>query len=243
MKRRFLSMVILSLFSLFLLGWGASLALALPNTIVFVSPAPGETIHPSSTVDYLIQWDSSASPDAVEFRLYYSPDNGATWFSASGGKVPGPTYAASILPPDAGNKWIKLKIVGYNNLNKKVAMGITDVYLEVIKLISPDTGAGPFQSGQPASISWVVWETVDPIRIVKLLYTTNGGLTWKKIPGTPLGAPYTNQNASHTYDFNWPDVPRQKTKCKVKVTLIPFPGQGDFPTMGKEKSEEFTIDP
>ena len=74
--------------------------------------------------------------------------------------------------------------------------------------------------------------------------TDNGGLTWKKIPGTPLGAPYTAQNSSQTFDFTWPSVTKQKAKCKVKIIIVPFPGQGDFPTMGKDVSSEFfTINP
>jgi hypothetical protein len=247
MKKLFLTMAVLLVLALSNNGWGSGEFIWAPtglDPITFIHPAPGEVIHPSTSADYTIEW-STTNPDAVKFKLYYSLDNGATWLPAPGGKVSGTTYAAGIKPPDAGNKWLKLRINGYTASGVKVATGVTDrVLLEVIRLTSPDTGAGPFQAGQPGSISWQVWESVDPIRIVKLLYTTNGGLTWKKIPGTPLGAPYTAQNSSQTFDFTWPSVTKQKTKCKVKVVIVPFPGQGDFPTMGNDVSSEFfTINP
>ena len=78
---------------------------------------------------------------------------------------------------------------------------------------------------------------------MNLYYTLNGGVTWKRIAS--LGAPYTDQMSTQTYDsFNWPSVTREKTNCKVKVVIVPFPGMGDYPTMGKDvSSEPFTINP
>jgi hypothetical protein len=246
MKKLFLAMAVLLVFALPNNGWGVgefTYAPAAFDPITFIHPAQGEVIHPSTTADYTIEW-STANPDAVLFKLYYSMDNGATWIPAPGGKVSGTTYAAGIKPPDAGNKWIRLKINGYNASGVKVATGVTDrVLLEIIRLTSPDTGAGPFQGGQPGSISWQLWEPVDPVRRVKLFYTLNGGVTWKLIAS--LGAPYTDQLSTQTYNsFNWPSVTKQKAKCKVKVVIVPFPGMGDFPTMGTDVSSEFfTINP
>jgi hypothetical protein len=246
MKKLFLTMAVLLVFALPNNGLGSGEFTYVPTAldpITFIHPAPGEVIHPSKTADYTIEW-STSNPDAVLFKLYYSFDNGATWIPAPGGKVSGTTYAAEVKPPDAGNMWIRLKINGYSASERKVATGVTDrVLLEIIKLTSPDTAAGPFQGGQQGSISWQLWESVDPVRKVKLYYTINGGVTWKLIAS--LGAPYTDQLSTQTYNsFNWPSVTKQKTKCKVKVVIVPFPGMGDFPTMGKDVSNEFfTINP
>ena len=248
MKKLFLAMAFLLVFALPNNGRGSDESETTPlalSPITFIAPAKDEIIHPSQTGAYNIQWDSSANPDAVLFKLYYSMDNGTTWRSAPGGKVLGPNLTVPIPPPDAGNKWVRLKINGYNEKGVKVAKGVSEpFYLEVIKVLSPNLQVdGPFQGKTQGTISWQLWETVDPVRSVKLYYTCNGGATWKKIAS--LGAPYNAWYSTQTYNsFTWPTVTNQKTKCKVKVVVVPFPGQGDFPTMGNDASDEFfTINP
>jgi hypothetical protein len=242
MKKLFVAVTVLMVFTLLMGGWGSAWAPAALDPITFIHPAPGEVIHPSNTTDYTIEW-STANPEAVRFKLYASLDNGATWLPAFKGKVSGTTYATPIDPSDRGNMWVRFKVNGYTSEDVKVATGTTDkVLLEVIRLTEPDTGAGPFIGGQPGSISWQVWETVDNIKTVKLYYTLNSGIAWKKIASLTI-PPYTNQNSINTYDlFTWPAVGRDKTKCKVKVVLIPVAGHAVFPTMGKDvSSEPFTI--
>jgi hypothetical protein len=207
----------------------------------FIHPAPGEIIHPSTNplTPYTIEW-STSNPDAILFRLYYSFDNGATWNIVPGtkNKVPGFTFETPILPPDSGNKQCSLKIVGYNAKGKKVVEGISGRFLlEVLRVTDPN-GGGSVQGGQPGSISWHLWEPVDPVQTVLLYYTLDGGVTWKKIAS--LSDPYTAQETLHTYNsFNWPIVTKPKT-CKVKVVIKNDSGF----TMGTDVSDDiFTINP
>ena len=84
MKKLFPAVMVFSLLVFTANGWGATL-----DPITFIHPAPGEIIHPSTYIDYVIEW-STPNPDAVLFKLYYSMDNGETWRPAPGGKVPVP---------------------------------------------------------------------------------------------------------------------------------------------------------
>jgi hypothetical protein len=244
MNKLFLGMVMLCVFVFTSNGWGGDQVAWATRTaldpITFVHPAPGEIIHSGHDVRYTIEW-STTNPQATKFKLFYSFDNGATWTLGTPTKVTGFTYEVPMKSPDRGNRWIKLMAVGYTDAGTKVAKGISEnTLIEVIKLISPDTGAGPFVGGQPGSISWHLWEPVDPVRKVNLFITLNGGRTWKKIkPGIPA-LQYVAEQTIHTYTgFNWPAVTAQKTNCRVKVVITDESGF----VMGTDKSDEpFTID-
>jgi photosystem II stability/assembly factor-like uncharacterized protein len=67
---------------------------------------------------------------------------------------------------------------------------------------------------------------------VKLLYTKNGGRTWNRIQAL--------EGDPGFWDWTVPDVPKTKTKCKVKVVLKDANGK----TVGSDTSDsDFIIEP
>ena len=167
-----------------LVGTGASLLFTI-EVIHFVNPAPGEVIHPGTEEDpllYTIGWNAE-NPDAMLFKLYYSTNNGASWVRGDKTQygVSGSTYQVPMLAPDAGNTWMMLKIEGYNDLHKKVAEGISGKFLlEVLEITAVNRG-NPAYSGQSGSVSWHLWDAVDPVSKVVLYSSLNGGATWQLV--------------------------------------------------------------
>jgi hypothetical protein len=198
------------------------------SVLNLLTPNGGEVI-PSGSI-YTIQW--SASGEAVNFKLKYSMNNGSTWKLIDSG-ITGASYEWTVPTPKKSKNKCLVKVIGFNLNGKKVAADKSAPFtIEVLKLTSPD-GGEILTSDNTHTITWTTNITKNPVMKVKLLYTKNGGATWK---------PITTITGSNPESFDWtvPTVTKEKTNCKVKVVLKDISGI----TVGKDVSDSsFTIQP
>jgi hypothetical protein len=183
--------------------------------VTLTSPNGGEMLTSGSP--QTIGW--TAAVEAVNFKLSLSVDNGVTWTPIHTGFVTG-TSLDWTVPAPAGNKKKSLvKITGFDVSNNKLGVDKSDApfAIEVVRLTSPNGGGAPLIAGDPLDITWSSYDTVKPITKVKLLFTKDGGLTWKSIATLPTG---TYPPGDYIQTLTVPSVVGTKTKCKVKVVLM-----------------------
>jgi hypothetical protein len=192
-----------------------------------LQPTPGEGVPSGSP--YSIQWEST--PNAVNFKLYYSTDNGTTWGFLD--NVLGDTsYPWTVPTPPNNKKKCLVKVIGFDpSFTSRVRIGQSDepFIIEVVKLTSPNGGdLVPSEGTWP--ITWTTNGTKKDVASVKLTYTLDNGVTWKPITTIKGGDPEY---------YLWNNVPTvEKTKCKVKVVLRDATGK----TVGSDISDStFTI--
>jgi hypothetical protein len=207
-----------------------------PLATRILNPNGGESI-PAGEV-YRIEWE--APPDATKFKLEYSLDNGATWKAVVSGFVTDRGYDWPVpVPPNNKTKClvrVKAYWIGYNGSNQKLGADASDApfTIEVLKLDAPNGGEPALISGSQFPITWTTNPNLPAVKRVKLSYTQNNGGTWKKID--------TSADPSDDGNFLWivPDVPKEKTNCKVKIVLKDASGK----TLGSDVSDGvFTIAP
>jgi hypothetical protein len=198
------------------------------DEIVLLTPNGGEVIPSGST--YTVQ--SYTPSDPVSFKLKYSMDNGNTWKTIGSG-ITDTSYDWTVPTPPKNKTRCLVKVVGYDASEVKVGADKSNskFTIEVVKLTSPN-GGEVLTSGDSYSIIWSTSETKKPVTKVILKYTKNGGKKWKNID-----APTENLGL---YDWTVPDVPKTKSKCKVKVVLKDAKGN----TVGSDASDGyFAIEP
>jgi len=208
------------------LSGNSSNGYSIPHTLL--SPNGGEVIASGS--NYTIQWE--APPGAVSFKLKYSMDDGKTWKPIASA-IPDTNYDWTVQPPPKNKTKCRVKVIGYNGSGTKLGVDRSDwpFSMEVLRLTSPD-GGETLTSGDPLTITWTTNVTKSPVTKVILKYTTNGGKRWRKI------AKLTEDTGSH--DCTVPDVPKVKSKCKMKVVLK----AANRKTVGSDTSDSyFTIEP
>ena len=200
--------------------------------VTLLLPNGGEPLLSGSI--YTITWTAVA--EAVNFKLSFSVDNGITWAPVIAGNpyVTGISYDWDVPILSGNKKKCLVKITGYDLSNKKVGADRSDATftIEVVKLTSPNGGGAPLIVGDPLDITWSIYDTVKPITKVKLLFTKDGGLTWKSIATLPTG---TYPPGDYTQPVTVPPVRGSKTKCKVKVVLMDARGV----TRGNDVSDSF----
>jgi hypothetical protein len=192
-------------------------------------PNGGEILHPVDSS--WIQW--GAASEAVSFTLSYSLNEGKTW-SAIQENVTGSSYNWTVPIPPNNKKKCLVTVVGYNESGERFASDKSDglFAIEVTRLISPSESGEVLYSGETYAISWEIYETWNPVALVELFYTKDGGATWDLIDSA-VGAPE---------NYNWlvPMVKSPKNECKVKVVLRDANGK----TVGSDSSNSFfTIQP
>jgi hypothetical protein len=202
-------------------GTGAvSVKLTVPN---------GGEVIPSGSL-YTIQW--RAAPEIVSFNLKCSMNNGRTWKPIDTG-ITDTSYDWQVPTPRKNKTKYLVKVIGYDTLGKKVGADSSDPFtIEVLTVTSP-SGGEICTSGDPYTITWTTNETKNPVEEAVLKYTRNGGRKWKKI---------TTIEGSNPGTCSWtvPDVPKTKSKCKVKVVLKDAKGKA----VGSGASDSyFTIEP
>lgn len=198
----------------------------LPKGPHLIAPNGGEVIPSGST--YNIKWETT--PETVKFDLLYSLNNGTTWNTIAK-EVTGSSYDWRVPTPSKNKDGCLIKIIGYNASGMKVGEDTSDLTfkIEVVKLTSPN-GGEKWDSGSTYAITWTSNGTKNPVANVKLLYTTNGGSTWKLIT--------TRSGNPGNYPWEVPWVSKKKTKCMVKVVLKDESGK----TVGIDVSDNyFTI--
>ncbi len=172
-----------------------------------IAPNGGEVI-PSGSI-YTIHWTEFS--EAASCKLKYSMNNGTKW-KLIGSGITDTSYDWQVPTPPKNKTRCLVKVMGHDASGKKVGADRSNstFTIEVVKVTSPN-GGEILTSGDPHTITWTTHGTKKEVVRVKLLYTKNGGRTWKKID-TLTGNP-------GSYDWSVPDVPRTKSKCKVKVVL------------------------
>jgi hypothetical protein len=201
---------------------------AYSDTIIIgtLTPNGGESI-PSGSV-YTIHW--VAPPHAVAFDLQYSINNGSTWKTIAK-KVTGTSYYWHVPIPSNNKTSCLFKVIGFDSSGSEVGERISDsaFTIEVVNITSP-AGGEILKSGNTWAITWQTNGTIRHVTSVKLLYSINGGASWKTIKTV-------NRNPG---SYNWPVPNITSSSCKVKVIL-----KSDFgATVGNSISDGlFTIQP
>jgi len=199
------------------------------SSVTLLTPNGGEVIYSGS--DYTIEW--GAPLEMVSFKLKYSMDNGTTWKPIDSG-ITETSYDWPVPTPLKNKKNCLVKVIGYDGSDKKVGADESDstFTIEVVKLTWPN-GGETLTSGDIPTITWTTHETKRDVARVILKYTQNGGRAWNKI------APLDGNPGSYGA-WTVPDVPKTKSKCKVKVVLK----DARENTVGSDASDSsFTIEP
>jgi hypothetical protein len=202
------------------------------SKVTLIEPADGETISSGST--YTIHWE--AQPEAVNFKVQYSMDNGLTWILIK--KVSSVASCNWEVPKPWGNKrGCVVRVIGYDNLNKEVGRDkAVALVIEVVGVTYPN-GGETFAPGDSPTITWTTNATKRDVAKVKLYYTKDGGTTWFLID--KLTDPAYLTAGSHSYnEWTVQPVVTDKTKCKVKIELRDEAGT----VLGQDGSDDyFTI--
>jgi uncharacterized repeat protein (TIGR02543 family) len=177
--------------------------------VALLTPNGGEVV-PSSSI-YTIQW--GAPTGTVRFKLSYSLDNGMTWRLITN-YATGSSFDWQVPKLTGNKKACRVRIIGFDAGGKRIGLDKSEKVftLEVVRITSPKTG-DIFTSGRDYYITWETNETQYQVLEVRLLYTNDGGITWKVIDTSSLVA--------NPGQFFWraPLVKVPKGKCKIKVIL------------------------
>jgi hypothetical protein len=192
--------------------------------IKVISPNGGEVLPAGSS--QLIQWEAPLK--AVTFKLKYSLDKGLTWKPIiSSDPITGTSFMWTVPSVNKNMNTCLVKVDGFTASNVKVGSDKSNgpFKIEVVRLTLPNGGEA-LTSGIPYSVTWTTHETVREVASVKIMYTINGGKTWKNA-GTETGNP-------GFHDWT-PSVGTTKTKCKVKIILKDQNGA----SLGSDLSDTF----
>ena len=194
-----------------------------------VSPNGAETWVSGST--QTIEW--AAPPEAEKFRVFFSEDSGTTWQQIGTGFITEKNLEW-VIPFVVGQKTQCLvMVIGYDSSERIVGGDSSDGLFTIdgLEPIYPN-GGETFIATHVYTITWTTSPGVNQVRKVKLYYSLNGGITWRKINAI-TGNP-------GTYDWKVPSMRKLKTNCKIKVVFI----DDKRKTVGKAVSQDsFTIEP
>lgn len=201
-------------------------AYEMPSNVMLASPNGGETL--ASGYPYRIAW--GAPSQARRFKLMYSFDNGITWKIITNTATI-PHHNWNVPTPSKNRTKCLIKVVGYDNKNKKIGAAISEnpFAIEVVKLTAPNGGPLALFSDQPLTVTWITNRTTNFVAYVTLIYTLNGGTTWKLLANV-----FDNPG---TYSGTVPLVTTTKNKSKIKVLLRDSIGR----TVGTDTSDGWII--
>lgn len=196
--------------------------------IRLVSPAEGDMVPSGGR--FLVRWFAPAK--AVRFKLLYSTDGGRMWRvvtqQATGSQY---EWEAPVL---AGNKKRSVfKIMGYDSEGNKVGSDRSEGFFTIgVVQLTTLKGGEILYSGEPYPISWITHRTIRPVHSVKLLFSSDNKLTWKRL------AKLTGNPGSHTVSI--PAVSKTRPDCWVKVVLLDSKG---VPVGADTTDRAFTVLP
>ena len=169
----------------------------------------------------IIHWGAPVT--AVTFKVKCSLDGGGTWQQINcrqchaAGQPPISNQSNGShrwsVPVPAGNlKNCLIRVEGYDSKSRLLSADRSRApfTIEVVKLTAP-YGGQTLTSNASFEVTWTTNQTVRDVHSVNILYTIDGGATWK-----PAGKVDANPG---TYQWTAPHVAVAKTKCNVKVVL------------------------
>ena len=188
------------------------------TAVTLLAPVGGEAIP--SGLTYRIQW--GAPPEAVKFKVMYSPDGGTTWKMLAKDLLV-KYYDWNVPKPARNMKPCLVKVVGLTGTGKIVNSAKSRPFtIEVIRVNSPNGGES-VASGGTKVITWTAHGTKSDVAQVRIFYTRNNGTTWVPI----------DQPAGNPGSYLWAVPSVTSNKAKVKVVLKD--GQGK--TIGSDVSD------
>jgi hypothetical protein len=195
-----------------------------PATVSLAYPNGGETLYPGNWET--ITWQAPRNTAYV--NLSYTLNNGVTWKTIVK-NFSGNAFQWFVPYQTANKTKCRVKVTAYNSNGAKVGVDQSLPFrIEALSLISPN-GTENWDMGTVHQIEWVTQGTKKLVDTVQLFYTIDGGVTWKKVPGSPL------PDNPGTHDWTLPTVPADKPKCKVKVVLKDAGGK----TLASDLSDGF----
>jgi hypothetical protein len=204
--------------------------------IDITSPNGGDVIPSGSTAT--ITYDASAGVTSVKVR--YSLNGGVTWFPAidAGASVIG-SYNWAVPTPKKNKTKALVKVIGYNAAMVRVDADTSDAVftIETVTITSPTT-TDTLTGGGTFPITWTTNGTSAAVDNFELFYSTNNGLTWKKIFTSAAGS---GNPGTYTWDNTSlrpiPSPANPKHKSLIRLLLKDNTGA----TVGTDVSNKFTI--
>ena len=179
------------------------------ETVTVTSPNGGESWLSGTTA--MIAW--RAAEHAVKFNVTYSMDNKQTWVPIKNG-VTGTSLSWTLPKLSTPKKKCFVRVVALDASKVNIGSDTSDApfTIEAVRLISPN-GGEIVPANESYDIRWTVNEVKKPVDHVELLYSLDGGMTWKSINTERVdGNP-------GTYPWLVPPVEETMNKCKVKLVL------------------------
>jgi hypothetical protein len=167
-------------------------------------------------------WNPSDESDVAGYNVYRRTAGNAYWKQiGTVENVQNPEFSLNVKY----GKKNSFAVTAYDMSGNESSL--SDQISWPVQLFSPN-GGELIASGSRCPIQWYADSGAKEI---KLLYTVNGGTSWRRI-ATLAGV--------RSYEWTVPEVVKRKTKCKVKVVLK---GEGGV-TLGSDVSDAyFTINP
>ena len=195
-----------------------------------VSPRGGEALL--SGEQYTISWESS--PDIVSFNVWYSLDKGVAWTLLTPKRIDTASLSWDVPTPKSSKTTCLVKVAGYDAAGTQLWTDRTSgvFTVDVVSITSPVQSEN-LSSGLPYTVLWDTNGLAGVIDNFTLLYTTNGGTTWKVIHNPVPGE-------GNPGSFLWdaiPSVPSRKNNCRIKLLLKDASGK----TIARALSRFFVI--
>jgi hypothetical protein len=183
------------------------------NAVTVLTPNGGEVIPSGSTCS--IWW--GAPPEAVNFDLWYSIDNGSTWENIAN-NVGGTSYNWVAPMPRSNLNECLVQVIGYDSYREVVGEDTSDAAsnIEVVKVTSPN-GGETLKSNRTWRITWKTNGTEMPVANVLIYGSRDAGATWQ-LMATLRGNP-------GSYLWTVPSVGTTITTGKIGVALKDYTGR------------------
>ena len=208
------------------------------GVINITSPNGGEVIP--SGLPFPITYDASDNVASVKVR--YSLNGGVTWFIAddAGGSVIG-SFNWAVPTPKKNKTKALVKVIGFTGPDGTGTRVDADRSLpftiETVTITSPTT-TDTLTGGGSFPITWVTNGTSAAVDSFELFYSTNNGLTWKRIFKSAAGS---GDPGTYTWDNTSlrpiPSPANPKPKSFIRLLLKDSTGA----TVGTDVSNKFTI--
>ena len=207
---------------------GSMLVVDPEQGVRLVSPGQGDVV-PSGGV-FLARW--FAPQRAVGFKLLYSMDGGKRWHLITD-QATGRQYEWPVPIVRENKRRSLLKIIGYDSDGRKVGSDRSDgFFTTAVVQLATIKGGEVLRSGESYPVSWVTNQTIAPVQKVKILFSMNGKLTWKKIAAL--------EGNPGSFTMTVPTVTKRKENCWIKVLLLDARGE----SIGSDATDQpFTVTP